>query len=66
MEDSAKKQVICCKCNIPLELGKTEISYQGYQLTADLLRCPGCGQVFISEELVKGRMLEVEKELEEK
>jgi len=30
------------------------------------LKCPGCNMVFIDEELATGKMLEVEKELEDK
>ena len=29
-------------------------------------RCPSCGQVYLPEELVKGRMRQVETSLEEK
>jgi hypothetical protein len=32
----------------------------------DLLRCPKCRQVFIPEELARGKMSEVEKLLEDK
>lgn len=32
----------------------------------DLPRCPKCGLVLITEELARGKMLEVEKALEDK
>ena len=58
--------LICCKCNIPLEIGKTVFNYMGCTFNTDLPRCPSCGQVFIPEELVKGKMAAVEMQLEEK
>ncbi|MHB8072413.1 hypothetical protein E4K67_07575 [Desulfosporosinus fructosivorans] len=66
MQDGDQKLVVCYKCNVALELRKSEVSYQGYKFVADLHRCPSCGQAYISEELVKGKMKQVEKELEEK
>lgn len=31
-----------------------------------MLRCPKCGQVYIPEDLAKGKMAQLEKSLEEK
>ena len=42
------------------------ISYLGSAYPVDLLKCPSCGLVFIPEELALGKMLEVEKSLEDK
>ena len=56
----------CCACNVPLETGKVNVGYLGSRFPVDLLRCPKCGQVFIPEDLVLGKMLEVEKLLEDK
>ena len=41
-------------------------SYLGKQFEHEVDRCPECGQVYIPEELAKGRMAEVEKILEDK
>lgn len=56
----------CERCGVALELKKTYFSYLGHAFHTDLPRCPVCGQVYIDEELVKGRMSRVERELEEK
>ena len=58
--------MICAKCRLPLELGKVEMYYQRQKLKADFLKCPQCGLVYISEDIVKGKMLEVEITLEDK
>ena len=57
---------VCVNCNLPLELGKVDISYMGNSFPVDLLRCPKCGMVLIPEELALGKMVEVEKALEDK
>lgn len=60
------KTMFCNKCRVPLTFGKTEFQYMGHSFSADVLRCPECGQVFIPEETVKGRMSEVEMVFESK
>lgn len=56
----------CANCGQPLVMGKVMITYLGSGFPVDLLKCPSCGQVFIPEELALGKMLEVEKSLEDK
>ena len=56
----------CYKCNLQMIEKKTTFTYLGHEMTYPLLRCPGCGQAFIPEELVKGKIAEVEALLEEK
>ena len=56
----------CANCGVPLVMGKVMISYLGSAFPVDLLKCPSCGLVFIPEELALGKMLEVEKSLEDK
>ena len=60
------KKMICCKCNKELEMIKTDFSYLGHSFFTDVPKCPECGQVFIPEELVKGRISEVEMQMEDK
>ena len=43
-----------------------DFEYLGHTFFADAPRCPVCGQVYLSEELVKGRVAEVEMQLEDK
>ena len=66
MKDIDKTGLICGKCNVPLQISKNELRYQKQAMSADFLKCPQCGQIFISEELVKGKIFEVEKALEDK
>jgi hypothetical protein len=66
-EDISKKEaLLCLRCDLPMEMGKIGISYMGNSFPVDLPRCPGCGQVYVQEELALGRMAEVEKLLEDK
>lgn len=44
----------------------TQFTYLGHSFSSELLSCPVCGEVFIDEELVKGRIALVETELEDK
>jgi hypothetical protein len=56
----------CGRCRIPLEPGKVTVSYLGNAFPVDLLHCPRCGLVLITEDLALGKMAEVEKSLEDK
>lgn len=66
MAESKTDRIMCMKCNVYLKEGKTKFSYLKHNFDTTLLRCPICGQVYIPEALVKGKMSEVEKTLEEK
>jgi hypothetical protein len=63
---SEQAAILCTKHQVPLEMGKVSVAYQGHTYPVDVLRCPVCGQALITEELARGRMLEVEQTLEEK
>ena len=65
-ESVAQRDLLCRRCGVPMETAKTEFSYLSYNFHTELPRCPVCHQVFIPEDLVKGRMAEVEAELEDK
>ena len=56
----------CAKCGVPLVAGKVTVEYLGNAYPVDLLKCPRCGLVLVSEELALGKMAEVEKTLEDK
>ena len=58
--------MICCKCNMKMEEQNTVFQYLGHELTYPVLRCPKCGQAYVSEDLVKTKIREVETILEEK
>ena len=57
---------ICDKCKEKLKPDKVKAVYLQGNFEVDLMRCPVCRTVFISEELALGKMLEVEKTLEDK
>lgn len=59
-------ELICAKCNVKLVPLKTSFIYLKHQFQVDLPRCPICGQLYVSEELAKGKMAEVEIQLEDK
>ena len=61
-----KEKLICCRCNKELVPTQTFFDYLGHNFHTDILRCPECGEVYTPESLVKGRMAEVEQELEDK
>ena len=59
-------ELICAKCQVKLAEAKTTFTYMKHVFSAEVPRCPKCGQVYISEELVRGRITQVEMELEDK
>ncbi len=58
--------VICLKCNKPLVKQKVRFSYLRFPFWDMLPACPGCGQVYLSEEYVSAKLAEVEQMLEDK
>lgn len=65
-KDNNKIQWLCSKCGGPLKEGPVKAAYLGGNFDIELLECPVCKNVLITEELVLGQMLEVEKSLEDK
>lgn len=66
-DNSSKKgQWLCSKCGGPLKEGPVKAEYLGGNFEIELLECPVCKNVLITEELASGQMLEVEKSLEDK
>ena len=61
-----ENKLVCEPCGAELEPKKTHFSYLGHAFSADMLCCPSCGQVYIPEDLVKGRIHQVEAMLEDK
>lgn len=57
---------ICDKCKKELVLRKVKVRYLEGNFEVELMRCPVCDMVFIEEDLAMGKMLEVEKDLEDK
>nr|WP_092074424.1 CLJU_RS11820 family redox protein [Dendrosporobacter quercicolus]NSL49705.1 hypothetical protein [Dendrosporobacter quercicolus DSM 1736]SDM94457.1 hypothetical protein SAMN04488502_10955 [Dendrosporobacter quercicolus] len=58
--------ITCAKCNIQLTPGQVTLSYLGGSFPVELYRCSQCGLVYIPEDLVQGKMQQVEAALEDK
>ena len=58
--------LMCQKCSIPLKTGRVMVQYLENAFPVELPRCPQCGQVYVPETLATGKMLDVEKALEDK
>ncbi len=66
-EEKGKESLwICGACQEKLKLGKVKVAYLGGNFEVELMHCPTCGQVLIEEDLAVGKMLEIEKGLEDK
>ena len=63
---SDKDEIICAKCNVPLVIAKGKFNYLGHELHSDVPRCPVCGQIYLSEKLVKERIQKIEASVEDK
>jgi len=61
-----EKKVMCGRCNEPLGNYKNHMAYLGSRFDVALPQCCTCGDVFISPELARGKIAEVEKILEDK
>lgn len=68
MRENGEKELpwICDKCKRKLEPRKVKVCYLSGNFEVELMQCPQCKAVFIGEELALGKMLEVEKGLEDK
>ena len=59
--------LVCSNCNLPLELREISIDYLDYHFDNEKVpRCPKCGLIYISEELVCGKVTRLETILEDK
>ncbi len=58
--------MICAKCNKELVLSPVQLNYMGNGFPVELPCCPICKMIFVPEELAMGKMLHVEKSLEDK
>jgi predicted RNA-binding Zn-ribbon protein involved in translation (DUF1610 family) len=65
-ENAQSESWICDRCKKELVLSKVKVSYLAGNFEVELMKCPQCGNVFIGEDLATGKMLEVEKGLEDK
>ena len=56
----------CGTCNKELVMKKTVFSYLGHTVAHEVLACPECGRVFITQGLAEGKMAEIEEQMEDK
>ena len=54
------------KLSVEMVPKSTFFDYLGHNFHTEILCCPKCGEVYLPEALVKGRMADVERELEDK
>ncbi len=62
----AESQVLCNTCNKILTPYKNHVEYLGSRFDVAMPQCRGCGIVYVSQDLARGKMGEVEKILEDK
>lgn len=58
--------LFCLRCEKALEIAPAVFSYQGNTFPVELPACPVCGFVYVPEELAVGKVLSVERALEDK
>jgi uncharacterized protein with PIN domain len=56
----------CAKCDTDLVKRNVIFTYLGMSFSHEVLCCPKCRKVFIPKELAEGKMMEVEKLMEDK
>ncbi len=61
-----QQTLICDRCKVEMEDREVDFAYLNRSFRHKVPRCPKCGQVYISEELARGRISEVETLLEDK
>ncbi|ATW25739.1 DVU_1557 family redox protein [Candidatus Formimonas warabiya] len=66
MQNEQDTAIMCDKCKVYLKPAKITLSYLGNSFITELPKCPLCGLVYLSEELVKGKVAQVEMSLEDK
>jgi hypothetical protein len=65
-DETPAPELLCAACQVPLTVAKVTVAYLGNAFPVDLPRCPSCGQVYVAEDLALGKMVDVEKQLEDK
>ena len=65
-EVDPKGQFICHKCVIPLVKSDAVFGYLNNAFPVEMPVCPKCGFVYVPEDLALGKVLQVEKVLEDK
>lgn len=64
--DKITERLICDKCGVEMEMIEVAFDYLSRGFRHKVPRCPVCGQVSLPEELVTGKMADVESMIEDK
>ncbi|NTV35552.1 MAG: hypothetical protein HGA53_01220 [Anaerolineaceae bacterium] len=64
--EGSNKNWVCGKCGSQLETASININYLGSSYPVDLLVCKKCKRPLVPANLANGKMLEVEKLMEDK
>ncbi len=64
--DNVERKWKCAKCGAELVPTRIVFQYMGRSFGYEVPACPNCGDAFISEDLAKGKMAEVESLMEDK
>lgn len=59
-------KLFCEKCGIPLVKAEAIFTYLENSFPVEMPVCPECGFIYVPEELATGKVLSVEKVLEDK
>jgi hypothetical protein len=66
LEPIRNKRLLCCKCDIPLEIRKVLFKYTEQKYYAMNFACPACGQIYENKEIIRYQAEKVEVLLEGK
>lgn len=61
-----EEKLMCDKCKVEMQPIEVQFRYLSRVFRYKVPRCPECGQVSLPEELVTGKMADVEAMIEEK
>ena len=61
-----ENEIVCKKCDCKLVEAKAKFLYLNREMHSDVLKCPECGQVYLSEKIVEDRIKQIESALEDK
>lgn len=66
MNSKTGSKLVCDRCKVEMEETEVHFKYLSRNFKYKVPRCPRCGQVSLPENLVKGKMADVEAMIEEK
>lgn len=66
METKQEPKFRCLRCDIEMEPRKTYFEYLGHTIHTEVPCCPKCGEVYIPEDLARGKIADIEQILEDK